>query len=153
MFAALWIAFQIALVLTASRRTDGAFGFRTFDESSTVKAVLYREVEGPSGAMVRVKVDDGEWSARDPGGMRRRFAWHDRVVLPDLANLDREIEARNGSRAALDAYQRALDDLATHVNDDAETRRFLLDVTVRRNGAEPYVVHLASPPSNRTGGS
>ncbi|AKU96126.1 hypothetical protein AKJ09_02790 [Labilithrix luteola] len=153
MFAALWIAFQIALVLTASRRTDGAFGFRTFGESSTVKAVLYREVDGPSGALVRVKAEEGEWSAHDPGGMLRRFAWHDRVVLPDLANLDRELEARNGSRAALDAYRRALDDLAAHVPDDAETRRFLLDVTVRRNGGEPYVVHLVSPPLNHAGGT
>ena len=38
----------------------------------------------------------------------------------------------------------ALDDVASHTPEDAETRRLLLDVVVRRNGREPRTVHLAS---------
>ena len=40
----------------------------------------------------------------------------------------------------------ALDDVATHLapSDDVETRRLLLDVTVRRNGREPVLHRLTS---------
>ena len=57
---------------------------------------------------------------------------------------DTERSASYGIDAQLARLQRALDDVAAHTPDDADTRRFLLDVTVRRNGREPYVVHLTS---------
>lgn len=143
-FAIAWIAVQGGLILTAGRRPDGAFGFRMFQESSALKVSLYREVPGADGARVRLHVDDGVWTARDATGMRRRFAWTDRVRKRDLALFDTEMAAGYGAAAQLARWQAALDDVATHTPDDAETRRFLLDVTVRRNAREPYVVHLAS---------
>ena len=143
-FALVWVSAQVALVLTADRRPDGAFGFRMFSESSTIKIVLYREVVGEDGRRLRVHVEDGVWSARDAGGLKRRFAWTDRVRRRELAWFDTEMSTKYGTRAQLERLQAALDDVATHMADDAETRRFLLDVTVRHNGREPYVVHLAS---------
>jgi hypothetical protein len=143
-FAFVWVTTQIALVITADRRPDGAFGFRMFSESSTVKVVLYREVVGPDGQRMRVHVDDGVWSARDSGGLVRRFAWTDRVRRRELAMFDTELSAHYGTEAQISRFQSALDDVATHTPDDGDTRRFLLDVTVRKNGREPYVVHLAS---------
>jgi hypothetical protein len=148
--AALWVGLQIGLVITADRRPDAAFGFRMFAESSTMKVSLYREVVGEDGRRVRVHVDDGVWSARDAGGLVRRFAWTDRVRRRELAVFDTEVSAHYSAAAMLARLQAALDDLATHVPDDADTRRFLLDVTIRRNAREPYVVHLASP--ERRGG-
>ncbi|MBX3191340.1 MAG: hypothetical protein KF819_30360 [Labilithrix sp.] len=145
LFAALWIGVQVALILTAGRRADGAFGFRMFSESSTVKISLYREIAGEDGTRARVHVDDGTWTARDAAGMKRRFAWTDRIRKRDLAIFDTEISAGYGAATQLGRLQAALDDVASHTPDDVETRRFLLDVAVRHNGREAYVVHLASP--------
>ena len=143
-FAIAWLGVQSALVLTADRRVDAAFAFRMFGESSTIRMALYREVVGEDGKRNRVHVDDGVWAANDAGGLRRRFAWTDRVRRYELARFDVETSAKYGVEATLARLQAALDDVATHTADDADTRRFLLDVTVRRNGREPYVVHLTS---------
>jgi hypothetical protein len=143
-FAFAWVATQVVLVITADRRPDGAFGFRMFAESSTVKITLYREVVGEDGQRKRIHLEDGVWSARDAGGLKRRFAWTDRVRRRELATFETEISSKYGTNAQLTRLQAALDDVATHTPDDADTRRFLLDVVVRKNGREPYVVHLAS---------
>lgn len=139
-------------MITADRRSDAAFGFRMFTESSSIRMSLYREVAGEDGQRTRVHVEDGVWSANDAGGLRRRFAWTDRVRRNELALFDKETSAKYGVAATLARLQAALDDVATHTADDADTRRFLLDVTVRRNGREPYVVHLASA-ERASGGS
>ena len=143
-FAVAWLGVQAALVLTADRRIDAAFGFRMFAESSSIRMSLYREVLGEDGQRSRMHVDDGVWSANDAGGLKRRFAWSDRVRRYELARFDTETSAKYGANATLVRLQAALDDVGTHTPDDADTRRFLLDVTVRRNGREPYVVHLTS---------
>jgi hypothetical protein len=148
-FAFVWVATQITLVITADRRPDAAFGFRMFSESSTLKIALYREVQGEDGQPRRLHVDGGVWSARDASGTSHRYAWNERVRRQELATFDAEISAKYAVDAQLARLQAALDDVATHVPDDVETRRFLLDVTVRKNGREPYVVHLAS--AERTG--
>ncbi len=144
LFAAAWLAGQAALVLTAGRRADGAFGFRMFSESSTITVALSREVDGPGGERTRVHVDDGTWSARDAGGVVHRFVWSDRVKRGELGAFDREIHAKYSAAAQVERWHAALDDVATHIPDDAETHRLLLDISVRRNGRDPYVVHLAS---------
>lgn len=157
-FAFVWVSLQVALIITADRRPDAAFGFRMFSESSTLKISLYREVvedgtigalpqRGPhheDGPVTRVHVDDGVWTARDGAGRTHRFAWTERVRRQELATFDTEISAKYAVDAQLARLQAALDDVATHVPDDAKTRRFLLDVTVRKNAGEPHVVHLAS---------
>lgn len=144
----MWVSTQIALVITADRRPDAAFGFRMFSESSTLKIALLREVD-QDGQVARVRVDDGVWAARDEAGASHRHAWNERVRPQELATFDTEINAKYAVDAQLARLQAALDDLATHVPDDADTRRFLLDVTVRKNGREPFVVHLASPERTR----
>lgn len=149
-FAVVWVGLQIALVLTADRRPDGAFGYRMFTESSTMKIALYREIIAEDGGRKRVHVDDGVWSARDGGGLRRRFEWTDRVRRRDLLTLDVERNAGYGAAANIARLQAALDDVASHTPDDAETKRFAIELTIRRNGREPYVVHLTS--AERSGG-
>ncbi|MBX3223145.1 MAG: hypothetical protein KF795_21715 [Labilithrix sp.] len=144
--ALVWIAAQATLVVTAGRRSDGAFGFRMFSESSTMRLVLHREIDdGIGGARVRVHVDDGVWSARAEDGTNHRLTWYDRVPAPYWV-FDREMHASYGAAAQLERLQAALDDVASHLptSDDLETRRFVLDVTVRRNGREPVVHHLTS---------
>ena len=146
----MWLGAQIALVLTAARRPDGAFGFRMFMDSSTVKMTLYREVIDGDGHRARVRVEDGVWSAGDAGGLRRSFRWTDRVRRRELAVFDTETSTKYGATAHLARLQSALDDVASHTPDDADTKRFLLDVTLRLNGREPEVIHLTS--AERTAG-
>ena len=57
---------------------------------------------------------------------------------------DQEFNASYGAATQLGRLQAALDDVAAHVPDDAETTRFLLDVTIKRNGREPVVYVLTS---------
>lgn len=140
-FAAAWVGLQLVLVLTASRRPDGAFGFRMFPESSTIRVSLFREL-GEGG---RVPASGGAWTARDAAGAPHAFAWRDRVKRPELATFDVEMHAAYGASAQLARWQAALDDVAAHLDMDAETRRLSLDVTVRRNGREPRLVRLESP--------
>ncbi|MDB4941509.1 MAG: hypothetical protein JWP97_1043 [Labilithrix sp.] len=148
--ATVWVLVQVGLVLTASRRVDALCGFRIVPESSKVKVALFREVAEGDGGRTRIHVEDGVWSARDAGGLRRRFAWTDRVRRRELALLDQDVVLEGTAAATLAHLQAALDDVAAHLPDDADTHRLLLDVTVQRNGREPYVAHLASP--ERLGG-
>jgi hypothetical protein len=150
--AFVWIALQLTLVLTADRRADGAFGFRMFSESSSLKLALYREVDGPDGKRVRLHVDGGVWSAAASDGTIHRVSWYDRVPIPYWI-FDQEMHASYGAATQLSRLSGALEDLATHIpaSEDGETRRFVLDVTVRRNGREPVVHQLTS--RERLGGS
>jgi hypothetical protein len=127
-FAAAWIAGQAALILSAARRPDHAFGFRMFPEASTIEIHLSRETEGGS-----LEAPRGEWSA-----------WRHRVRDPILASVDTRVFASYGVDAQLARLQRALDDVADHLPDDAETLRVRADVVVRRNGRDPTTVTLAS---------
>jgi hypothetical protein len=137
-----WVVAQLALIATAGRRPDGAFGFRMFPESCTENLVLYREVDGPTGRE-KVHVADGLWGARTVDGRVHRFSWYDRVPAP-LWIFDREMNAAYGAATQLGRLQAALDDVATHIPEDAETLRLDLDVTIRRNGRDPVVHHLQS---------
>jgi hypothetical protein len=138
-FAAFWIGGQAALVLTAGGRPDHIFGFRMFPEASTIEIHLWRDTGGGAARAAR-----GEWSARDATGQLRHFSWRDRVRDPILSSIDSRVFASYGVDAQLARLQRALDDVAEHVPEDAETRRLRAEVTVRRNGGEPTTVSLQS---------
>jgi hypothetical protein len=140
-FAAVWIAGQSALILTAGLRPDHAFGFRMFPEASTLEIRLSRQVSGAIVAAPR-----GEWAARDSTGQVRHFAWRDRVRDPVLASLDQRVFASYGADAQLARLQRALDDVADHETEDAETERLRADVLVWRNGREATALTLESHP-------
>jgi hypothetical protein len=157
-FAVAFIAAQVGLVATAGRRPDGAFGFRMFNESSTVQVSLSREVvslEAPDAALSRVPVSGGEWHAHDARGVAHTISWRDRVRRPELSVFDVEMSAAYGANAQLARWTAALDDVASHLDHDAETRRLVLDVTVRRNGGEPETVTVVRDvrgPGLRAGG-
>jgi hypothetical protein len=145
-FAMAYVAAQIALVLTAARRPDAAFGFRMFHESSTIDVHLSRAIDAPSGhGTVNVPVEDGHWAARDREGKTHHLRWQTRVVEPELAIFDAVIHASYGADAQLARWHAALDDVARHFPEDAETRAFVLDVIVRKNGRDPVTVHFESP--------
>lgn len=143
--AAVWIGGQFALIATGPRRADGAFAFRMFPESSTIRIDLFREVVAPSGqGLVRVPVDSGTWLARDDDGVLHRFRWDDRVTDTNLFPYGRPVHASYGAAAQLERLARALDDVAAHIPEDGETERLVADVTVRKNGGPETHVELAS---------
>ncbi len=117
-----------------------------FSESSTISYSLAREVQrGPgSDDVVVLPVPDGEWSAKDSQGVLRHVSWRERVTRPELAAFDVTIHASYSARAQLSRLGAALEDVAAHTADDRETVRLLLTVTLRHNGREPEVLHLAS---------
>ncbi|HEY2510778.1 MAG TPA: hypothetical protein VGI39_07980 [Polyangiaceae bacterium] len=144
-FAVSWIAGQAALILTASRRADAAFGFRMFAESSTIAAHLSREVEAPSGhGTVDVPVRGGEWVAHDGRGEPRRFRWRDRVTSPNLSTFDATLHAAYSAAAQVERWHAALDDVAAHLPEDAETRGLKLELVVSKNGREAVTYRFAS---------
>jgi hypothetical protein len=138
-FAALWVGVQGTLVVTAGRRADHSFGFRMFPEATTLEIHLEREV-----SRRWVPAPGGEWNAGDGQGSSRRFSWHDRVRDPVLGSLDRRVFASYGADAQLARLQKALDDVADHVQDDHDTGRLRAQVLVWRNGREPTSVTLVS---------
>lgn len=139
-FAAGWVALQAGLVLTASCRPGGIFGFRMFPEASTMQFELERVVGGAT-----VAAPGGSWSASDAAGQLRHFSWRDRVTDPVLSSPGVRVFAAYGADAQLARLQRALDDLALHEPEDAETQRFVARVLVWRNGRGPESVVLESP--------
>lgn len=142
-FAVSYVAVQIGLIATAGARSDGAFGFRMFSESTEIEAHLVREL-----AAGEVGVQGGEWIASDRVGAPHRVKWRDRVRRPELGIFDARFHAAYGARAQIARWQAALDDVATHTPDDAETRRLIVDLTLRRNGREAERVRLVSAPRN-----
>ncbi len=148
-FAVVWLAVQGVLVATSGQRADGAFGFRMFSESSKMKLALYREVDG-----ARRHVEAGRWSALGPDGAIHRLTWYDRVPAPYWP-FEQEMHASYGAAAQLSRLQFALDDVAAHIPQDDETRRLVLEVTLKRNGREAVVHMLTSRERvlSRSGGS
>jgi hypothetical protein len=138
-FAAGWVALQAGLVLTGSRRPDGIFGFRMFPEASTLEFELDRVVGGTA-----LPAPGGEWSAHDAVGQLRHFSWRDRVTDPVLSSPGARVFAAYGADAQLARLQRALDDVALHEPEDAETERFVARVLVWHNGRGPRSVVLES---------
>jgi hypothetical protein len=144
-FAAGWIAGQGALILTAPLRADHILSFRMFPEASTLEIRLSRVT--PQGV---VPAAHGEWSTVSAAGEVHQFSWRDRVRDPILSSLDVRVFASYGVDAQLARLQRALDDVAAHVDGDHETERLRADVVVSKNGHEPQTVTLLSEP--RRGG-
>jgi hypothetical protein len=138
-FGALWIVGQVALVVSADDRPDHIFGFRMFPEASTLEIELLRVT-----ARGDVPAPHGEWSAQDGSGQLRHFSWHDRVRDPVLGTLDTPVFASYGLDAQFARLQHALDDVADHLQGDAETLQLQADVSASKNGREPTTVILSS---------
>lgn len=146
-FAVAFFGAQLALIATAKARPERAFGFQMFPESSTVHVKLFREV-GPPGTRRprRVRVEGGAWDAPDGAGGVRHFAWGDRVRSSRLSRFDETAFASYGAAAFRHRFSAALDDVAAHLEGDAETRRLVAELTFRVNGRPLPTETLASAP-------
>lgn len=126
-------------MLTAPLRPDASFGFHMFPEASLIEIHLAREVA--SGV---VAIPGGTWRAPDRAGRVHEFSWRDRVKDPVLSSLDSRVFASYGVDAQLARLQHALDDVADHTAEDAQTLRLVATVVVSKNGREPTTLVLTS---------
>jgi hypothetical protein len=127
LFAAAWLVAQAALVLTAERRSNHAFGFRMFEEITTVELRVSRLVDDggnlPMGAT---------WTAHDCDGRPVEYRWHDLVrVGPTFLN--GPLLEPYGADTGLMRARAAVAWVATHTPRDCETRGLVATVSRVRN--------------------
>jgi hypothetical protein len=144
-FAAIYLIVQASLVLTSGLRPDGVFSFQMFNESSRILITLGRRVATAEGGTTVVPMK-GEWETTGPSGATLRFAWLDRIRDPILATTGLPIHASYGVAAQLFRLQKALDDMADHLDGDRDTRAIVADVRIWQNGRPPYEKRLESRP-------
>lgn len=132
-FIVAFLALQLGLIVTADLRPDRVFGFRMFNESSSLKFELYRKVRR-RGVERALKIVDGSWRARTPSGERRTFRWADRVRYGALLRTGEFVHATYGLDAQVFRLQRALEDVAAHLEEDAETLALVAEVDTLKNG-------------------
>ncbi len=141
----LYLGVQAALIATAGSRADNAFGFRMFNESSSLTAHLFREIESPTGhGTVREEAHDGKWRVKDASGNWRRFDWYERVKSGAVSPLDQDVHASYGAAAQVERLHAALDDVAAHVTGDDETIALVLSIDVSKNGRAPERVEFTA---------
>lgn len=140
-----YLAVQAALIATAGSRADNAFGFRMFNESSSLEAHLKREVDSPTGhGFVIVEAHDGKWRVKDDAGNWRRFDWYERVKSGAVSPLDQNVHASYGAAAQIERLHAALEDVAAHVTGDHETIALVLYIEVSKNGRPPEHVEFTA---------
>ena len=125
-FAALWIAGQAALVLTAGGRPDHIFGFRMFPEASTIEIHLWRD-DGRRRRARRRGASGARATRRDSSGTSRGAT---ACATRSSRRSTRASSPRTASTRSSRASQHALDDVADHVPEDAETRQLRAEVVV-----------------------
>jgi hypothetical protein len=145
-FALAFFGAQLALIATASGRPERAFGFQMFPESTVVTQRLYREVGRPGGPTRRMHAPGGAWRARDEAGKVRDFSWADRVRFYRINRFDETAFASYGAPAHRYRVRAALDDVAAHLEGDAETRRLVVELDFRINGRKQPTETYASAP-------
>lgn len=119
-----FVGVQLLLVASADWRPDRVFGFRMFNESSSLRFDLYREVR--RGQQTRLlPLPDGEW---------RSFRWSDRVKFGSLMRPGVMAHATYGLDAQVFRLRAALRDAARSFLDDPQTIRLVADVTTIKNG-------------------
>ncbi len=142
--ALLPVTILTAALVTLTGPAPTAFAFRMFNQSSRITVALFREVM-VDGRPRLVHVKSGEWIAKDRFGVPRRFGWGDRVKNGELRAFDRAIHASYGVEAQTERFHAALLDVASHLSDDTETTKLVLEVTQRKNGhVEQHVRFEAS---------
>ncbi len=132
-FAVLYVFSLGAAVTVGQRAPDHVFGFQMFNESSSLKIDLFREVER-AGQAELLPLPDGEWDAPDEQGQLHHFSWNDRVRVAPIHRLGTFVHASYGLSAQLYRLERALHDMARNVSPDHETRALVAVVETVKNG-------------------
>ena len=129
-FLALFFGGEVALIATATMRTDRSYGFRMFPETSNITVHVERRLDG--GKLVPIV--EGQWGARDCQGSTHSFTWARMVPWPAPNRLDRSVGAPYGVENEVQRTADALRWVADHTPDDCETKAFVATIDARKNG-------------------
>ncbi|MBI4604320.1 MAG: hypothetical protein HY721_20365 [Planctomycetes bacterium] len=140
-FSALYVALQLALIVSAGFREDKRFGFQMFAESTRYQAVLFRDLR--DGRLE--PAPGGRWLVRGEGGAAAFYSWDRFVQDFRLDRLEERKRAKTGIGVTLKYLEEALRYVACHIPLDRETRRLILKVEHRRAGGKTETVTLESP--------
>jgi hypothetical protein len=136
-----YLGVVIAAITSGQLAPDHVFGFQMFNESSSLRIRLYREVRARHEIRL-VPVTNGTWRARDREKKLHTFHWNDRVRTGSIRVLDRFVHASYGLDAQLFRLEAALHDVAANIPADRETRAFVAVVDTLRNGRNPRTVRF-----------
>ena len=140
---------QVFLIATADARPDRVFGFRMFNESSSLRFDLFRRISRGQRTLL-VPVKDGGWQVSTAAG-QRSFNWTDRVRYRALSRPGVFVHATYGLDAQLFRLQAALKDVSEHLEGDPETRALVARVQTRKNGRTgPNFEYVATRPEGQT---
>jgi hypothetical protein len=139
-FVIVFLGLEAFAITWGLRAPDHVLAFQMFNESSSLTVELFREVQRKR-RRVLVPVVDGKWQARDAAGVLRDFSWQDRVKYEPLNRLGVSVHASYGLSAQLFRLQAALDDVASHIPDDTQTRALVAVVQASHNG-RPKTIQL-----------
>jgi hypothetical protein len=145
-FALCFFGVELALIVSAPWRVDGVFGFEMFNASSDIEIQLSRKLRDRRGRLVEHPLPGGEWSATDAQGREHGFSWRELVRGTRLTRIGVKTHAKDGVNAQLYHLQRALDHVAAHIPDDAQTVALVAHVRAVHNGHTPVNVVLESRP-------
>lgn len=143
MFALLFFAAELALIVSAPLRVDKVFGFEMFNGSSDIRIELYRRIRR-RGKLVEVRVQGGTWIAPDASGTPHQFYWGHLLRGTRLTRLDETRHAKDGVDAQVYHLQRALDYAITRIPEDAQTVALVARVQGVHNGHTPVELVLES---------
>jgi|SRR4051812_14787588 hypothetical protein len=118
------------LVATAPLRSDRSYGFRMFQEWSSVTVHLSRRLR--DGRVVPVE-STGRWQARDCRGQPHRFGWAKMVHAPAPHRLDVPGNAPYGIEDQVRRTAAAMRWVAAHTGDDCETAALIAHLAARQN--------------------
>jgi hypothetical protein len=139
LFAVGWLTLQAVLVLTAQRRFNHAFGFRMFEESTTVTLHVERLVDDAGSLPIAAA-----WTVHDCAGRPVTYRWSELVPVGPF-RLDVPLSEPYGADAGLARARAAVAWVAAHTPGDCETRALTATVTRVRNGRELPDVSFTVP--------
>ncbi len=144
-FCVAFLALQVALIATAGRRANRSYGFRMYDESTSIQLHVSRVLD--DGGLI--PIEENSWDARDCDGTLRAFHWDDGLRYPAPARLDETMPAPYGRDSAIEITRAAMQWVAAHTGNDCQTLSFVGELTLTRNGRLPEVLHLEAPRPHR----
>ena len=147
-FCAVYLGFQIFMIVRGHFVTSKHFAFRMFPESTYFHATLTRVLNDGR----EVITSDGAWAVRTADGTLE-YRWEYFVNGYKLHRLGSWERSRGTFDDMLKYFQAALNYVAERIEEDMVTRQLVLTIKYERAGDPPREIVLASKPRSGGGGS
>jgi hypothetical protein len=138
---AVFFGSEALLIATAGLRSDRAYGFRMYPESSTIVLQVSRRLQ--SGETVPIL--DNRWQATDCDGKLHAFNWRKFARYPAPSRLDEKFSVGYGVDNGVERSRDLVRWVADHTPLDCETQAFVVHLEATRNGrsVEPVDFEVA----------